>query len=103
MGLVLFGVLVLGGFVGAGVAIATYASISQGLPQPSALEQIQLPEQSVVYDRDDAIDDFGFCRHRKDSREDPHHRAHGKPLPQRLARPFPSSRLAAQNVCPTEK
>ena len=51
MGLVLFGVLVVGGFVGAGVALATYASVSSGLPDPTALEKIQLPEQSVVYDR----------------------------------------------------
>jgi peptidoglycan glycosyltransferase len=51
MGLVLFGVLVLGGLVGAGVALATYATISKDLPEPTQLEEIQLPEQSVVYDR----------------------------------------------------
>ncbi len=51
MGLVLFGVLVLGGLVGAGVTLATYASISKDLPNPTKLEEIQLPEQSVVYDR----------------------------------------------------
>ena len=51
MGLVLFGVLVLAGVVGAGVTLATYASISKDLPPPTALEDIQLPEQSVVYDR----------------------------------------------------
>ena len=32
MGLVLFGVLVVGGLVGAGVTLATYASISSDLP-----------------------------------------------------------------------
>ena len=36
MGLVLFGVLVVGGLVGAGVALATYASISSDLPLPEA-------------------------------------------------------------------
>jgi peptidoglycan glycosyltransferase len=51
MGLVLFGAFVVAGIVGAGAALATYASITKGLPDPTALEQIELPEQSVVYDR----------------------------------------------------
>src|SRR5262245_15933932 len=55
MGLVLFGILVLGGFVGAGAALATFVSISGDLPNPTALEQIELPEQSVVWDRDHEV------------------------------------------------
>ena len=56
MGLVLFGALVLAGLVGAGVALATFISISADLPAPQALETIELPEQSVVYDRTGEIE-----------------------------------------------
>ena len=56
MGLVLFGALVLAGLTGAGVALSTYISISKDLPPPQALEAIELPEQSVVYDRTGEIE-----------------------------------------------
>ncbi len=56
MGLVLFAILVLAGFTGAGVALAAYFRLSNGLPDPSALEQIQLPQQSVVYDRTGTVE-----------------------------------------------
>jgi membrane peptidoglycan carboxypeptidase len=56
MGLVLFGILVLAGFVGAGVALAGYLTLSRDLPDPSLLEQIELPQQSVVYDRTGKIE-----------------------------------------------
>ncbi len=51
MGLVLFSILVLTGVAGAGAALATYLRLAQGLPDPTQLEQIELPQQSVVYDR----------------------------------------------------
>ncbi len=56
MGLVLFAILVLAGFTGAGVALAAYFRLSSGLPDPSALEQIELPQQSVVYDRTGTVE-----------------------------------------------
>ena len=51
MGLILFGALALLGGAGAVLAVTTYAQMSHGLPDPTALERIVLPEQSVVYDR----------------------------------------------------
>ncbi len=66
MGLVLFGVLVIGGLVGAGVTLATYASISQGLPPPTALEKIELPEQSVIYDRTGKVELARFGEFNRD-------------------------------------
>ena len=51
MGLLLFGALTLLGMSGAGIAIATFTGLSRDLPSPQLLEQIELPEQSVVYDR----------------------------------------------------
>src|SRR5690349_16733641 len=51
MGLLLFGALVVLGLVGAGAAVAAYTQLSKGLPEPTALEKIVLPEQSVVWDR----------------------------------------------------
>jgi membrane peptidoglycan carboxypeptidase len=51
MGLVLFTALLVLGVVGAGVAVAGFASLSQSLPKPELLEQIELPEQSIVWDR----------------------------------------------------
>ena len=51
MGLVLFGAFVVAGVVGAWAALATYASVSNGLPPATALEKIELPQQSVVWDR----------------------------------------------------
>ncbi len=56
MGLVLFAALVVAGIVGAGAALATYASVSSGLPDPTALEKIELPQQSIVYDRTGKIE-----------------------------------------------
>ena len=51
MALLLFGALVLLGGVGAVVAVTTYISLKSDLPDPSALEQIELPQQSVILDR----------------------------------------------------
>ena len=56
MGLVLFAALFIAGAIGAGVAVAGYTSLSSGLPSPAMLEQIQLPEQSVVWDRDHKVE-----------------------------------------------
>ena len=56
MGLVLFAAFVVAGIVGAGAALATYASVSADLPDPTALEKIELPEQSIVYDRTGKIE-----------------------------------------------
>ena len=56
MGLVLFAALVVAGIVGAGAALATYASVSADLPDPTALEKIELPQQSIVYDRTGKIE-----------------------------------------------
>ena len=56
MGLVLFAALALAGVAGAGVALATFVSISSDLPEPSVLERIELPEQSVVLDRTGKIE-----------------------------------------------
>ena len=51
MGLVLFTALLVLGVVGAGVAVAGFTQLSQGLPDPKMLEKIELPEQSIIYDR----------------------------------------------------
>ncbi len=51
MGLVLFAALLVLGIVGAGVAVAGFASLSRSLPSPAMLEEIVLPEQSIVWDR----------------------------------------------------
>jgi penicillin-binding protein 1A len=51
MGLFLFAVLAVLGTAGAAFAVSEYASLSAGLPDPHQLEQIQLIQQSTVYDR----------------------------------------------------
>ena len=51
MGLLLFGAIALLGAIGAILAVTTFARMSAGLPDPTALERIELPEQSIVYDR----------------------------------------------------
>ena len=51
MGLLLFGALTLLGTAGAGIAIANFNGLMKGLPDPLILERIELPEQSIVYDR----------------------------------------------------
>jgi membrane peptidoglycan carboxypeptidase len=56
MGLVLFAILALAGLAGAGVAVATYARLASDLPAPTELEQIELPQQSVVYDRTGTVE-----------------------------------------------
>src|SRR5262245_66646798 len=56
LGLVLFGALLLAGVVGAGGALALFLTLASDLPAPTALEHIQLPEQSVVYDRTGKIE-----------------------------------------------
>jgi membrane peptidoglycan carboxypeptidase len=66
MGLFLFAALTLLGVAGAGVAVASFVSLSQGLPDPSLLEQIQLPEQSVVYDRTGKVQLATFGQYNRD-------------------------------------
>ncbi len=66
MGLVLFGALLVAGLVGAGAALATFASISADLPDPTLLEQIELPEQSVVYDRTGKVELARFGEFNRD-------------------------------------
>ncbi len=56
MGLLLFGAMALLGLTGAVFAVTTYTSLTQGLPEPSSLERIELPEQSVVYDRTGTVE-----------------------------------------------
>ncbi len=56
MALLLFGALVLLGAVGAMIAVATYVSLRSDLPDPSALEQIELPQQSVILDRTGTVE-----------------------------------------------
>jgi membrane peptidoglycan carboxypeptidase len=56
MGLVLFAILVLTGVVGAGASLAVFLGLSRDLPDPSLLEQIQLPQQSVVMDRTGTVE-----------------------------------------------
>jgi membrane peptidoglycan carboxypeptidase len=51
MGLVLYAVLALLGAIAAVVMVGGYVRLSANLPDPTLLEQIQLPEQSIVYDR----------------------------------------------------
>jgi penicillin-binding protein 1A len=52
MGLFLFGVLAFLGIAGAVAAVGLYVELSANLPDPHALEQMQLIQQSVVYARD---------------------------------------------------
>ncbi len=56
MSLVLFGAMTLLGAVGAIFAVGGYIALSRDLPDPSLLEQIQLPQQSVAYDRTGKIE-----------------------------------------------
>ena len=51
MGIILFAAIALLGATGAVLAVTTFERMSQGLPDPTALEKIELPEQSIVYDR----------------------------------------------------
>ena len=51
MGLFLFGALSLLGVAGAAVAVSAYTSLAARLPNPGILEKIELPQQSVLYDR----------------------------------------------------
>ena len=56
MGLVLFAALVALGSAGAVIAVSTYTRLAQDLPDPSLLERIELPEQSIVYDRTKTVE-----------------------------------------------
>ncbi len=56
MGLFLFGALTLLGLAGAGASIAAFGGLMRDLPGPQILEQIELPEQSIVYDRTGKIE-----------------------------------------------
>src|SRR5436305_5874253 len=51
MGLLLFGALALLGATGAVFAVTTFTKLSDGLPDPRLLEHMELPQQSIVYDR----------------------------------------------------
>ena len=56
MGLVLFAALAALGATGAAFAVSTYSQLAQDLPDPSLLERIELPEQSIVYDRTEKVE-----------------------------------------------
>ncbi|HEU0244420.1 MAG TPA: transglycosylase domain-containing protein, partial [Candidatus Limnocylindrales bacterium] len=66
MGLVLFTALLVLGIVGAGVAIAGFTQLSNGLPDPKMLEKIQLPEQSVIWDREHKVELARFGEFNRD-------------------------------------
>src|SRR5262245_36149390 len=51
MGLFLFATFALLGAAGAFLAVTTFVRMSAGLPAPTALEKLEQPEQSIVYDR----------------------------------------------------
>ncbi|MHB8893377.1 MAG: transglycosylase domain-containing protein, partial [Candidatus Limnocylindrales bacterium] len=56
MGLVLFTALTLLGGVGAVLGVSVFSGLMKDLPDPRSLETIELPEQSVVYDRTGAVE-----------------------------------------------
>ncbi len=56
MGLVLFGALVALGLTGAALAVNAYTSLAKDLPDPTVLEQIELPQQSIVWDRNTSVE-----------------------------------------------
>ncbi|HYO41975.1 MAG TPA: transglycosylase domain-containing protein [Candidatus Limnocylindrales bacterium] len=56
MGLVLFAALAALGFTGGVFAVTTYTSLTRGLPEPSQLETFELPEQSILWDRDKTVE-----------------------------------------------
>jgi membrane peptidoglycan carboxypeptidase len=56
MGLVLFAALALAGAVGAAMAVSTFTALNGNLPDPASLERIELPQQSVVYDRTGTVE-----------------------------------------------
>ena len=56
MGLVLFGAFVALGLTGAVIAVNAYTVLARGLPDPNVLEQIELPEQSIVWDRNKTVE-----------------------------------------------
>src|SRR3954469_12052292 len=66
MGLVLFSALLVFGLVFAGVAVAGFTQLANGLPAPEKLEQIELPEQSVVWDRDHKVELARFGEFNRD-------------------------------------
>ena len=51
MGLLLYALLALLGAIGAILSVGTFVTLSANLPDPTLLEQIELPQQSIVYDR----------------------------------------------------
>ncbi len=66
MGLLLFGALTLLGAVGAGATVATYSGLMTDLPDPLILERIELPEQSIVYDRSGEVELARFGEFNRD-------------------------------------
>jgi peptidoglycan glycosyltransferase len=56
MALLLFLALALLGAAGSVFAVAMFAGMTRDLPSPSILEQIVLPEQSVIYDRTGTVE-----------------------------------------------
>src|SRR4051794_8953396 len=66
MGLLLFGALALLGATGAVLAVSTFTKMSDGLPDPTLLERIELPEQSVVYDRTGKVELARFGEFNRD-------------------------------------
>src|SRR5690348_15030347 len=66
MGLLLFAAIALLGATGAVIAVTTFQRLSTGLPDPTALEKIQQPEQSVVYDRTGKVELARFGQFNRD-------------------------------------
>jgi peptidoglycan glycosyltransferase len=66
MGLLLFGALTLLGTAGAGMAVANFNGLMKGLPDPLILERIELPEQSILYDRTGEVELARFGEFNRD-------------------------------------
>jgi peptidoglycan glycosyltransferase len=66
MGLFLFAALALLGATGAVVAVTTFSRMMAGLPSPSALENIEFPERSIVYDRTGKVELARFGEFNRD-------------------------------------
>ena len=63
---ILFATLIGLGVLGAIVVVAGYLSLSRGLVDPTTLEQIQLPEVSIIYDRTGKVELARFGDQQRD-------------------------------------
>jgi len=66
MGILLFAALTLLGATAAGIVVGAFADLSKDLPDPLILERIELPEQSVVYDRTGSVELARFGEFNRD-------------------------------------